>query len=246
MEGILVELNRNQKCGIVDTRNNVYKRLTIYFKTIPSNLEPDMTVQFEVVLSKKGNYYAKFESIVERYDAIFNTEDRSKWYLWGEDEEKSFIEKVVPRIGVDIRKNPDKEICSWAIDLYDYTNNRPADLKTQNTPFFTVDKYRYKGIKCEPAYSVTFNRKDYENYLQNYPTCDIYFWVHWIHRVYNKRICVPEIYGVWRAGFAKMTEAIQRGGAPLHKYIHRKTDDYNARDSYIFNLLDRSVFEKLL
>ncbi len=245
MEGILVELNRNQKCGIVDTRNNVYKRLTIYFRAIPSNLKPDMTVRFEVVLSKKGNYYAKFHSIVERYDAIFNTEDREKWYLWGEDAEKSFIENIVPKIGIDIRKNPDKETCSWAIDLYDYTNNRPADLKTQNTPFFTVGKYKYKGVKCDPAYSVTFNRKDYENYLQNYPTCDIYFWIHWNHYAYEG-IVVPEIYGVWRAGFAKMVESIQSSEVPLHKYTHRRTDDYNAKDSYIFNLLDSSVFEKLL
>lgn len=127
----------------------------------------------------------------------------------------------------------------------DYSNNRPADLKTQTTPFFKVSKYKYKGVRCDPAYSVTFNRKDYENYKQNYPNCDIYFWVCWKQLEY-KGITVPKINGVWRGVFSKMAMCIESGSAPLHPYVHRKDDDHNAKDSFVFNLLDEEVFERLI
>ena len=181
----------------------------------------------------------------KRNQAPFSTEDRARWYEWGEDAEADFVEKIVPQIGLDIRKNPEKERCSWAIDLFDYTNNRPADLKVQNTPFFTVAKYRYCGKRCDPAYSVTLNRKDFENYQANHPDCFIYFWVHWTQREYRD-ITVPELYGVWQAELSKLGERIQRGEAPLHAYQNRQTDDHNARDSYVFSLRDEEVFERLL
>ena len=36
------------------------------------------------------------------------------------------------------------------------------------------------------------------------------------------------------------------GSAPLHPYIHRKDDDHNAKDSFVFNLLDTEIFEKVV
>ena len=245
MEGLLVEIGPTDFFDIVDTRNDQYGKLCMYYDKPKPLLRPNTTVNFELCRGSAGDLCAKFISVVERNRAIFNTEDRSKWYIWGEDEEAAFIRLIVPQINLDIRKNPAKERCSWAIDLFDYTNHRPADLKTQNTPFFTVSKYKYKGVRCDPTYSVTFNRKDYENYKRNCPNCVIYFWVHWTQLKY-KGITVSKINGVWRGDFSKMAKCIESGSAPLHPYIHRKDDDHNAKDSFVFNLLDTEIFERVV
>lgn len=245
MRGLIVECEDDKEFAIVDTRSDQHGRLRLYHGEPAGTLTAGMTVDFELKVSGAGNTYAKLTSVIERNQAPFSTEDRARWYEWGEDAEADFVEKIVPQLGLDIRKNPEKERCSWAIDLFDYTNNRPADLKVQNTPFFTVVKYRYCGKRCDPAYSVTLNRKDFENYQANHPDCFIYFWVHWTQREY-RGITVPELYGVWQAELSKLGERIQRGEAPLHAYQNRQTDDHNARDSYVFSLLDEDVFERLL
>lgn len=246
MEGRLTYFNVKDKYGKVDTRNNEYGILTIYFQRIPTDVHVDCTVEFDIVTSRiTGKPYAKFLSVVDRNQVVFNTEDRELWYIWGEDFEADFIERVVPRINIDIRKNPEKVIRPWLIDLYDYTNGKPADLKTQNTPFFTAGKYMYNGQPYNPQYTVTFNKKDYENYLRNYPDCDIYFWVHWTQLSY-KGYRVQDMYGVWRTSFSRMVEKIQNNEVVLHEYLHRKDDDHNAKDSYLFNLADQTVFERLL
>lgn len=245
MKGVLVEICPNEQYDIVDTRNDQYHRLKMYYGRSKKEIPINSTVEFEITTSAIGNTYAKFISLVERNDTIFNTEDRSQWYDWGANEEIDFVTNIVPLIGDDIRINPDKNRYSWAIDLYDYTRNRPADLKTQNTPFFTVSRYRYKGEKCDPAYSVTFNRKDYENYKNNYPNCDIYFWVHWTQRIY-RGIEVPDVHGVWKGSFHKMAEYIENGIVPLHPYQNRQDDDHNAKDSYVFNLQDEEVFQRII
>lgn len=200
---------------------------------------------FEVVTSKAGRRYAKFISLVERNQVRFNTENRSWWYVWGEDEEKDFVTHIVPRLGIDLRINPQKMEEPWAIDLYDYTHNRYADLKTQKTPFFTAGKYKYGRVFYDPTYTVTFNKKDYDRYIQKYPTCDIYFWINWQQLSYN-HISVKKLYGVWRAPFMKMARKIQVGEVALHTYQHRMDDDHNAKESYLFNLSDDKVFERLI
>ena len=245
MEGLLVEIRNGDSYDIVDTRNNKYGRLRMYYNKLKKVIPLKSTVKFELKTSKEGNHYAKFISIVERNQVIFNTEDRQKWYEWGEEAESDFIAKIVPQIGDDIRINPNKDRCAWAIDLYNYTLNRPADLKTQNTPFFTASKYKYKGTTCDPTYSITFNRKDYNNYKAHYSDCDIYFWIHWKQLKYENKV-VEEIYGVWMGNFSKMAECIESGSAPLHIYKHRRDDDYNSKDSYIFNLLDKEVFKQII
>lgn len=247
MEGILIEVNIQNKTGIVDTRNDLYNRLTVYFRKLPKKIELNHTIEFELRKSKYGNYYGKFIGYVERNDNYLkiNTEDRMKWYEHGAKIETFFVEKIAPELALDIRINPQKSSCKWAIDLYDYSNNCYADLKNQTTPFFTAAKYKYKGIPCAPAYSVTFNKKDYEYYLEYYPNADIYFLIHWMQLCY-KEIKVPEVYGIWRAHFRDLAVTIQNHNAPLHQYKHRKNDDHNAKESYIFNLKDTDVFEQLL
>lgn len=245
MEGLLVEIKSDKPYDIVDTRNDQYGRLRIYYPQSKPCLKTNTSVHFKVKKSSSGYTYAVYVSVVERNQVPFNTEDRSKWYEWGEDAEADFIQHIVPQIGLNIQKNPEKVHCSWAIDLYDYTNNKPADLKTQNMPFFTVSQYKYKGSTCDPAYSVTFNHKDYKHYKNTYPNCDIYFWVHWKQLSYRE-ITVSEVYGVWRGAFSKMAMCIETKQAPLHRYIHRKDDDHNAKESYIFNLLDTEVFTRVI
>lgn len=245
MEGILISLDREARRGQVDTRNDGIGILTIYFKEIPDAVQMNCTVVFDVVISRIGNRYAKFISVADRNQALFNTEDRTQWYIWGEREENDFVEHIVPRLGIDLRMNPEKAQRPWEIDLFDYTHNRYADLKTQNTPFFTAWKYMYRGSPYDPAYTVTFNKKDYEKYMEKYPDCDIYFWVYWSQLKF-KDIEVEELYGVWRASFPAMAEKIQAGEVALHAYMHRVNDDHNARDSYLFHLKDAAVFERLV
>lgn len=92
-----------------------------------------------------------------------------KWYIWGESEENDFVKHIVPKLGIDLRINSEKAQNPWEIDLFDYTHNRYADLKVQNTPFFTAGRYMYGGMPYNPTYTVTFNRKDYENYIERRP-----------------------------------------------------------------------------
>lgn len=245
MRGRLVSIDRDAKVGIVDTRNDIYGQLTVYFSSVPNDAIADCTIEFEIKVSARGNTYAKFLGVVERNQAIFNTENRVLWYEWGENEEEDFIQNVVPMMGVDIIINPRKRVAPWEIDLIDRTNNKYADLKTQNTPFFTAGRYLYSGVPYNPTYSVTFNKKDYENYLRSHPECDIYFWINWTQLRYRD-IVVEPLHGVWRASFSRMREKIENDEVVLHTYIHRTNDNHNAKDSYVFNLLDESVFFRLL
>ena len=244
MEGRLCSIDYENRRGRVDTRNDDLGVLTVYFRYIPAELKVNSTIEFDVMTSATGNKYAKFVSCVERNETYFNTEDRSKWYDFGEKLEEDFIPVIREATGRDIRVNPEKKYCPWAIDLFDFSANRTADLKTQTTPFFTAGKYFYGAKRYDPVYTVTFNRKDYEYYLQNYPDSDIYFWVDWKQLEY-KDIRIPYICGIWRADFARMSEKIQRNEVALHPYIHRKNDDHNAKDSFLFDLRDRSVFERI-
>lgn len=253
MEGILLSVDKSANKGRVDTRNDEFGILTIYFgNMVPNDVRENCSVHFEIKKSAAGNTYAKFVSVVERNQAVFNTEDRDQWYTWGEDYEKDFIEKVVPKLGVDIRINPEKKKCAWAIDLFDYTKNIYADLKVQETPFFSAGsaKHVYCGGRYDPTYTVTFNKKDYENYCKTHPDCDIYYWVNWKQLQYSfpngRVITVQQLRGVWRAPFQVMRSLIERGDVSVHAYQHRVNDDHNARDSYLFLLSDTSVFTRLI
>lgn len=245
MEGILISLDQKAKRGQVDTRNDDMGILTIYFQEIPDAVQINCTIEFDVAVSRIGNRYAKFISVAHRNQALFNTEDRTQWYVWGEEEENDFVEHIVPKLGIDLRINPEKAQKPWEIDFVDYMHNRYADLKAQKTPFFTAGRYMYGRIPYDPTYTVTFNKKDYKNYKEKYPDCDIYFWVYWLQLSYGN-IKAKKLYGVWRAPFQRMAEKIQAGEVALHAYIHRVNDDHNAKDSYLFNLADVAVFERLI
>lgn len=164
MEGILLKLNKEQRKGLISTRNDMIGNITIYFSEVPASIKTNSTVSFKLCKSAQGNYYAKFVSTVNRNKALYNTESRDLWYTWGEQEEVDFIDKIVPHLDHKIIINLEKATKPWVIDLIDETSNKFADLKTQNTPFFTAGRYLYKGKPYDPAFTVTFNHKDYEKY----------------------------------------------------------------------------------
>lgn len=244
MEGILTYVDPQGRYGKVDTRNDIYKTLFVKFPSLPDYSLVNSSIFFNLEQNEQGVPYAVFVSQALRNKTIFNTEDRIKWYDFGEDYERVFLEQIEPHLDRDIIKNPEKETCPWALDLYDWTCQKYADLKTQTVPFFMVGKYKYKNRVCDPTYSVTFNKKDYLSYKEKAPDCDIYFWIHWKQLRYRDTT-VKELYGVWRANFKAMVECIENKQAPLHEYKHRVNDDHNAKDSYIFDLRDRDIMTKV-
>ena len=244
MEGRLCSIDPVQRRGTVDTRNDKFGVLTIYFQTVPAELKADCTVEFEVQPSKRGGFYSKFRSVVHRNPVQFNTEDRGQWYSFGEKLEREFVPLIRKKTGRDIRINPEKQTSPWAIDLFDFTLQRPADLKCQTTPFAYAGRYRYGGRPYDPAYTVTFNEKDYTRYQKLYPECDIYFWVDWKQLQYRD-VRIQPVHGIWRAPFPKMAEQILGRRVALHSYLHRKDDDHNAKASYLFDLRDGDVFTRI-
>lgn len=84
---------------------------------------------------KSGNIYAEFVTVVERNQAQFNTEDRSKQYDWGEGREKVFLVVICQGTGHDICINPEKELYPRAIDLYEYTLKKRQTSKHRTHRF---------------------------------------------------------------------------------------------------------------
>lgn len=164
-----------------------------------------------------------------------NTEDRGWWYLHGERLEERFVAICRDRLMLTACINPAKSHDKTAPDLI--VEGALADLKTQNTPFFTSMRYK----KMEPRFTVTFNRKDYERYQKLYPDIVIYFWIDWTQTAWNN-IQLDYLGGVYRLPFNKVASLIEKG-APEHKYQHRQAPgDRNAKSSF---LLDIRNFESL-
>ena len=238
MLGRITYININQGYGYIhsdETREDYSFQLTGR-----EGYRVGMTVRFDARKSKTGKGYAVNIAICnERNTVKFNTEDKRIWCDFGARKEVAFVENIVPLLGRDIIVNPEKEHNPYAIDLVDRSSSKYADLKTQNTPFFTAGQY---GI--DPQYAVTFNKKDYERYCEFYPMCDIYFHVQWEQTSYRE-IVVNPLSGVWVAKFEDMRRKIEMGRVPLHEYLYRKNDTVNAKESYVFNLRD-PIFTRLL
>ncbi|MFS0688971.1 hypothetical protein AB1K89_06995 [Sporosarcina sp. 179-K 8C2 HS] len=170
-------------------------------------------------------------------------QDKGSWCSHGERKENIFIKKYGLQLGQII--NPQKKINRYAPDLANCIGNGLADLKTQNTPFFTAGKYKY-----DPQYTVTFNKNDADRYRVNNPDIDIYFWVDWIAVRYFKEstnpkygdtdISIDSMHGVWKVSFKDLDAIIQ--DSPLHQYQQRVNDVRgNARDSYLIDLNDNRL-----
>lgn len=247
MEGQVIEINIEKGYGRIETYNKQVKRITFYLNKVSEKIVENDTVSFELKRSRSGIFYAQYVKLIHRNLSKYNTEDKQKWCKEGELLEQAFVKNIVPLIGRDIIINPEKATNPYAIDLLDRENNKFADLKSQNTPFFTCGIFVYmkNNIHYDPTYTMTFNKKDYERYKILYPDCDIYVCINWMQLKY-KNICVKPLNGVWRAHFPAMAGLIERDKVKLHEYDHRKDDNRNAQLSYLFDLRDQEIFERLL
>lgn len=189
-------------------------------------------------------YFARSSDII--YDMLIggirnsfvehNTEDKGWWCHHGEKLEETFVEICKSKLGINVFINPEKATNRYAHDLIFVDKNgveRIADLKTQNTPFFTAARY-----DIDPRYAVTFNRKDYERYKSLYPEIVIFYWIDWKQLEWrgNK---IEYLGGIYVLPFPTMMKKIESGQIPEHSYIFRRNDTAgNAKSSFVFDLHD--------
>ncbi len=161
-------------------------------------------------------------------DVPHQTEDKEWWLGHGEKLEECFVALCANKRFLNAIINPEKIKNPTAPDLI--VEGRLADLKTQNTPFFTSWQY---GI--DPRYAVTFNKKDFDRYRDLYPEIIIYFWINWL-QVEWKGVKVEPFNGIFRLPFSEIAKMIE-GGTPEHVYRNRKNDTGgNAKSSYVFDV----------
>lgn len=183
-------------------------------------------------------YYCLFatlqESIISEYtdernnSVIHQTEDKAWWLKHGEQLEGVFVSVCTTKLGINAQINPRKAADPTAPDLL--VEGRIADLKVQNTPFFSASRY-----SMNPRFSVTFNRKDYERYELLYPEIDVYFWINWTQLTW-KGYSVEPLNAIYKASFDSI-KALVLAGAVEHRYIHRKDDTAgNAKSSFVFDV----------
>ncbi|MFB6101212.1 MAG: hypothetical protein ABEJ73_01435 [Haloplanus sp.] len=158
-----------------------------------------------------------------------DTENKKPWLAFGEQREATFVEDVAPTIGLDAQRNPAKDDDPTALDLL--VDGDPADLKTQETPFFTAEKH----YDLPPQYVVTFNANDYHRYRRKANPA-IYFWVRWYDELAGYGAEVEAMEGVWHTPFSHIEELIESERAPRHRYQRRRGDPDNANASYLLDL----------
>lgn len=175
--------------------------------------------------------------MADRNKTLHDTEDKTWWCQHGIDLEERFVRMCNERLGIEACINPQKSSDQYAPDLV--VRGTIADLKVQNTPFFTAKRY---GL--EPRKTVTFNRKDYLRYRSLYPEIDIFFWVDWQQTEWKGQR-VDHLVGVYRLPFQRVSLLIE-SGAPEHGYIHRQGDQAgNAKSSFLLRLDDfEAIFER--
>lgn len=242
MIGRIVKLNRQLGGGVIALPDRAGSRVRFCLEPEMELTEGD-TVSFDLAQDTVGRTIGINVVRQERNTSKFNTEDKGSWVVEGASLEVDFVERVVPFLKRDIRIHPDKKTNPYSIDLYDYDKDRPADLKTQETPFFLVAK-KYPKFGYDPQYTVTFNHKDYVRYKERYPDCDIYYFVRW-KQTEKYGVKIKPLTGVWVAAFRDMQRLIEGKKVKLHPYQYRQDDQTNAKDSYIFDLRNQ-IFTRLL
>lgn len=171
---------------------------------------------------------------MERNDFVpHDTEDKNWWCHHGENLEVSFVEICREQLHLDMQINPEKAKDRYAPDLIVHDGEKYiiADLKTQNTPFFTASRY---GM--DPRYAVTFNRKDYTRYKTRYPDIVIFFWLDWVQTRWKDQEVAP-LAGIFQCPFRFLLDEIEKGNAKEHFYLARKYDTAgNAKSSFLFDV----------
>lgn len=164
-----------------------------------------------------------------------NPEDKVWWLQHGLELEYQFVKICQEELHIKAEINPAKSDSPTAPDLL--VDGKIADLKVQNTPFFSATKY-----SMNPKYTVTFNRKDFEQYSSLYPEIVIYFWVNWTQLAW-KDYRVQKLNAIYKADFSQIADQIKSGTAKEHWYIHRRGDTRgNAQSSF---LLDIRTFQRV-
>jgi len=157
-----------------------------------------------------------------------DTEDREWWWKRGETLESAFVEFGQDWLDLDIQINPGKAMTPTLPDLL--VDGKIADLKTQETPFFTA-----QSCGLDPRQTVSLNLKDVRYYHESYPRIVLYFWVNWRQRQWRDRT-VDYLGGVYRAPLTTILTLIA-DGVPSHRYDRRQTaDEQNATASYLFDI----------
>ena len=164
---------------------------------------------------------------------MHDTEDKAWWVSHGARLEEEFVATFGPGLGLDVTLNPAKSHDPFAPDLL--LDGREADLKVQNTPFFTA---RRRGL--DPQHTVTFNRKDLLRYRELYPELIVVFWISWTVTSWPRAAPthhVRPMADVWTAPLDKISRLVETGRAPLHRYGRRLDDTAgNAKESYLLDL----------
>lgn len=67
MEGILLKLNKEQRKGLISTRNDMIGNITIYFSEVPASIKTNSTVSFKLCKSalqelNGENYYGYYKT----------------------------------------------------------------------------------------------------------------------------------------------------------------------------------------
>lgn len=171
---------------------------------------------------------------------LFNADENLELYEWGEQVKTNFVEKVAPNLGLDLVFADPTNKESGKVNLIDRKNNRQGDIQVQETPFFTSGDYLYCGIWCDPSYTVSLNKENYDSYALIDGDFDIYYLVHW-KKLQGYGVTVEKVQGLWVTSFAKLRKAIEKGGVSLHRYWDR-----DGEKSYLLNLNDTNVFTRYL
>jgi hypothetical protein len=161
-------------------------------------------------------------------------EDKQFWLAAGEAKETIFVESVLPALGLRGTLNPAKASNTYAPDLI--VDDKLAELKCQRTPFFKAQELY--GV--DPQYAVTLNTEDFERYCAEWPSLDIYFWIHWQETtrvIGGNTYSVEEMAGVWRESFPGLQCLIKNESVGSHEYLNRLFDRVgNAKSSFVFDL----------
>jgi hypothetical protein len=146
-----------------------------------------------------------------------DTEDKSSWYVYGEQMEREFLGATID-LGFGLMRNPAKKFDVTAPDFVELV---PCDLKSCVTVFETADRY---GV--DPQYAVTLNVKDVENY-KKHCRFGIYFYVKY-----------PNYHALHRAEIAWVVRMVDANKWPIHTYQKRGESDHNnnAKASYVIDV----------
>lgn len=173
-------------------------------------------------------------------DYMHDTEDKQWWMRAGQMRRVAFAELIAPTLGLPVELNPANDADHTQAELF--VGGVPCDLQCPTTPFFKAEELY--GIPVKHA--VTWNRVDYQRYLDGGGGIDLLWWVHWdeTQKVIGRRpYSTAFLTGVWRVPYEAIAERIRSGKTPLHVYKRRVGDKRgNAKESYI---LDLRRFERL-